>query len=340
MGATVGGGGPAHELFGYGRKVGELIVDADVLARTRFGTSQLAETLAGLSLLRSTSVQPWHLGWQRTHRPALQERLAGDPVGAALLRCAFGRTWTADFLTVPPAAPDLGLDEELTYLESLDDARIRADLEFVSGPLPPELGSAGLARVAADLLRWTWDTTIRPDWPRRRRVLHADVLGRTARLSTEGWSGVLDGLAPGVRWLENGRLQVNPHPHPPRDIRGRDLLLIAAHSRGTSVSWLLPERYALVYPVTGVFATAPAPLPEPLVRLLGRTRARILARLGTPAAVSSLAAELELPVGSVGGHLRVLLDAGLLERRRSGREVLYRWSDAGSALVGTAGGSG
>ena len=38
----------------------------------------------------------------------------------------------------------------------------------------------------------------------------------------------------------------------------------------------------------------PAPLPEPLVRLLGRTRARILTRLGTPAGTSTLAAELRL----------------------------------------------
>ena len=317
--------------------MGELIVDADVLARTRFGTSQLAETLAGLGILRSTAVQPWHLDWQRAHLPAFRARLAGDPVAAALVRCAFGRTWTADFLTVPPEAPDLGLDEELAYLESLDDAHIRADLEFVSGPLPPELGSPGLAGAAAELLRWTWDTTIAPDWPRRRRVLHADVLARTARLSSEGWSGVLDGLAPGVRWLENGRLQVNPPPYPPRDIRGRDLLLIAAHSRGSSVSWHLPDRYALVYPVMGVFASAPRPLPEALVRLLGRTRARILTRLGAPAGTSTLAAELELPIGSVGGHLRVLLDAGLLERRRAGREVLYRWSDAGQAMVNASG---
>ncbi len=313
--------------------MGELIVDADVLARTRFGTSQLAETLAGLAILRSTSVQPWHLDWRRTHLPAFRERLAGDPVAAAIVRCAFGRTWTADFLTVPPRAPDLGLDEELEYLESLDDARIRADLEFVAGPLPPELTATGLAGVAADLLRWTWETTIRPEWTRRRRVLHADVLARTARLSSEGWSGVIDGLAPGVRWLENGRLQVNAHPYPPRDIRGRDLMLIAAHSRGSSLSWHLPDRFALVYPVMGVFAGGPSPLPEPLVRLLGRTRSRILTRLGAPAGTSTLAAELDLPVGSVGGHLRVLLDAGLLERRRSGREVLYRWSDAGQALV-------
>ena len=312
-------------------------MDADVLARTRFGTSQLAETLAGLAVLRSTSVLPWHLEWQRAHLPAFCERLAGDPVAAALVRTAFGRTWTADFLTVPPRAPDLGLDEELEYLESLDDARIRADLEFVSGPLPPELGTAGLAAAAADLLRWTWDTTIAPDWPRRRRVLHADVLARTARLATEGWSRVLDDLAPGVRWLENGRLQVNAHPYPPRDIRGRDLMLIAAHSRGSSLSWHLPDRYALVYPVRGVFGGGPAPLPEPLVRLLGGTRARILTRLGTPVGTSTLAAELRLPLGSVGGHLRVLLDAGLLERRRSGREVLYRWSDAGQALVASSG---
>ena len=317
--------------------MGEVIVDADVLARTRFGTSQLAETLAGLGILRSTSVQPWHLEWQRAHLPAFRQRLADDPVAAALVRTAFGRTWTADFLTVPPRAPDLGLDEELAYLESLDDARIRSDLEFVSGPLPPELDAPGLAGVAADLLRWAWEATIRPDWARRRRVLHADVLARTARLSTEGWSGVLDDLAPGVRWLENGRLQVNAHPYPPRDIRGRDLMLIAAHARGSSLSWHLPDRYALVYPVRGVFAGGPAPLPEPLVRLLGRTRARILTRLGSPAGTSTLAAELRLPLGSVGGHLRVLLDAGLLERRRSGREVLYRWSDAGQALTSASG---
>ncbi len=43
-----------------------------------------------------------------------------------------------------------------------------------------------------------------------------------------------------------------------------------------------------------------------------------------------------LPLGSVGGHLRVLLDAGLLERRRSGCEVRYWRSDAGQALLDAA----
>ena len=40
-----------------------------------------------------------------------------------------------------------------------------------------------------------------------------------------------------------------------------------------------------------------------------------------------------LPLGSVGGHLRVLLDAGLVQRRRSGREVLYWRTALGDALA-------
>ncbi|SOE01263.1 ArsR/SmtB family transcription factor [Blastococcus haudaquaticus] len=313
--------------------MGEFIVDADVMARTRFGISQLTESLAGLVILRSPDVRPWHRDWRDAHVDAFRARVAADPVAEALVAHAFGASWTADFLTVPPTAPDQALEEELAYLESLDDDRIRADLEFVAGALPPVLTATGLASTAAELLRWVWQHTLSDDWDRRSRVLRADVVSRTARLSSEGWSGALDGIAPGVRWLSNGRLQVNAHPYPPRDIRGRDLLLIAAHSRGSWVSWRLPDTFAVVYPVTGMFAAAPLPLPEPLVRLLGRNRARLLARLGTPSSTSALAAGTGLPIGSVGGHLRVLLDAGLLERRRSGREVLYWRSSAGESLV-------
>ncbi|WP_222871798.1 ArsR/SmtB family transcription factor [Nonomuraea sp. PA05] len=38
-------------------------------------------------------------------------------------------------------------------------------------------------------------------------------------------------------------------------------------------------------------------------------------------------------LGSVGRHLRVLLDAGLVERRRAGRSVLYVRTAAGEVLV-------
>ncbi|MGC1282090.1 MAG: hypothetical protein WA895_04060 [Streptosporangiaceae bacterium] len=38
-------------------------------------------------------------------------------------------------------------------------------------------------------------------------------------------------------------------------------------------------------------------------------------------------------LGSVGRHLKVLWDAGLLHRRRAGRSVLYYRSEAGDLLV-------
>lgn len=36
-------------------------------------------------------------------------------------------------------------------------------------------------------------------------------------------------------------------------------------------------------------------------------------------------------------HLRVLLDAGFLQRRRSGREVFYWWTEAAALLCTSAG---
>jgi hypothetical protein len=97
------------------------VVDADVMARARFGTSRLVETVAALNILRRDDPLPWHRTWRDAHLPAFRSRLATDPVAAAVIRHAYGRGWIADFLTVPPSAPDLSLDAELAHLESLSD---------------------------------------------------------------------------------------------------------------------------------------------------------------------------------------------------------------------------
>ena len=46
-----------------------------------------------------------------------------------------------------------------------------------------------------------------------------------------------------------------------------------------------------------------------------------------------LAALTGLPLGAVGNHLRVLLEAGAVLRRRAGREVLYWRTSLGDALT-------
>lgn len=318
--------------------MGVLIVDADVLARARFGTSQLAETVGGLAMLNRARPRSWHRPWREQHRAAYQQRLRADPVAAAIVAHSFSATWTADFLTIPPERPGLELDEELAELESLSDEQIRADLEQVRTPLAPELNATGLAATAADLLRWMWTHTIAPTWDRRQRVLVADVVSRTSRLSRDGWSGVLDDMRPGMRWLGRGELQVNSAPHPPRDIRGRDLTFLAAHCDHGWVTWRLrePARYGVVYPVRGLFADDVRAAPDALARLIGPARATVLVHAADPVSTSSLVALTGMPLGTVGSHLRVLLDAGLLQRRRSGREVLYWWTEAARRLVAGA----
>jgi DNA-binding transcriptional ArsR family regulator len=60
-----------------------------------------------------------------------------------------------------------------------------------------------------------------------------------------------------------------------------------------------------------------------------------VASLRRPARLEQLAAFSGLPLGAVGNHLKVLLDAGLVLRRRAGREVLYWRTALGDSLVAT-----
>lgn len=76
-----------------------------------------------------------------------------------------------------------------------------------------------------------------------------------------------------------------------------------------------------------------AVVPESLGRLLGPARAGVLVRLDTPKSTTQLVALTGQALGSVGRHLRILLDAGLAGRRRSGRSVLYFRTEAGDVLV-------
>ncbi len=184
------------------------------------------------------------------------------------------------------------------------------------------------------LLEWVWTATICADWPRRRRTLEADIVSRTARLASRGWAGVVGDLGPGTEWLGGAQLRINRYDLPPRELAGAtDLFLVPAHTRGIWPAWTAPRRYALIYPVTGMLATVDDVDAGGLARLIGVNRARLLQALDVPRSTTQLAALLDLPVGSVGNHLRVLLRVGVVLRRRSGREVLYWRTGLGDELT-------
>jgi DNA-binding transcriptional ArsR family regulator len=160
------------------------------------------------------------------------------------------------------------------------------------------------------------------------------VIARTTQLSQGGWAAALAGMRPGMRWLGEGRLQINAYDYPPRDISGALLLFVPVTTQNGWVSWDLPGRYAVIYPSSGALAEAGRrPVPQTLEALLGPARARVLVLLDSPKSTTQLVALTGQGLGSVGRHLRIMTDAGLLGRRRSARSVLYYRTAAGDTLI-------
>src|SRR5581483_10451445 len=91
----------------------------------------------------------------------------------------------------------------------------------------------------------------------------------------------------------------------------------------------------VVYPARGVadLWRAPTAPPDALARLLGRTRALVLAALDEPLSTTALAALLELSPAGVSRHLLALRDAGLAEVELHGHEVRYARTSLGRALL-------
>ncbi|GIJ30906.1 helix-turn-helix domain-containing protein [Micromonospora sediminimaris] len=308
-------------------------VPVDLLAGSRFVISPMTDTVAALKALHSPR-HPWQHSWQRPHLGAYQRMLARRPVLPALLAAAFAPRWIADFLTLPPATATPTFAEELAVVAARSDERIRADLRATRpGPLAEVLCQDGLTEQVVHLLDWVWTHTVRPEWPERERRLRADVVARTSRLSAHGWAGLFADLNPGMRWLGDGWLQVNDHPAAPLPLdRAAQLVFVPAHCAKGWVVWD-HDRFGMVYPASGILAEVSPPTPNGLDRLIGPNRAAILSQLGTPLSTSHLAALTGLSLGAVGDHLRVLLDAGMVTKRRSGREVLYWHTPRGAVLA-------
>ncbi len=312
-------------------------VNADTLAESRFVISPLAESTASLIVLqRGTAAHPGERAWLDAHRLSYRERLAGDPVTALLVRAALGRRWIADCFTFAPAGDgEPVLSEELARIRERSPEAARNDLTMsLGGPLPARLHRSDLPERAADLLEWVWTQTVLPYWPQRRQIMEADVVARTRQLSQGGWAAALGDMRPGMRWLGEGRLQINAYNYPPRKIAGAQLLFVPVTPGQGWVSWDVPHRYAVMYPCSGVLAQpGPAQVPEALGALLGPARAGVLVLLETPKSTTQLVAMTGQGLGSVGRHLKVLLDARLVQRRRAGRSVLYYRTAAGEALL-------
>jgi DNA-binding transcriptional ArsR family regulator len=203
------------------------------------------------------------------------------------------------------------------------------------------LEAGDVVGVLADALDRAWRELLADDWPQLRAVCERDIVHRVGVIGARGWKRAIEDLDRGLAW--RGRHLIVPvrGAHVDVDLAGEGLLLVPStllRSPSLAAFHEAPWPKTLIYPARGTSALWHGPAAGPdvlagLSALLGRSRARLLVELGTPASTSQLARSLGMAPGAVGDHLAVLRSSGLLSRARSGRSVLYRRTALGDAVI-------
>ncbi|QXJ19896.1 winged helix-turn-helix transcriptional regulator [Actinomadura graeca] len=319
-------------------------VSAEDLLHSRFALSPLFELDGLLRALTGLSDRALPGAWAARLAPELRALRAGTELDAVLALQSH-RGGTA-FVAPPPRGLAQTIEDDLAAVRATPPEVARDGIERALAVRPAGARARAVLErpdavaVLAATLETAWRTLLAPDWPRLRAICERDVLHRAGRLSHGGWEAALRDLHPRVRWRGGGIELLGMGVTETIPLGGQGLLLIpsvfvwpgiAAHNEH-------PWPYALIYPARGISAlweASPSAGPGALTPLIGRTRTRILLALAEPAGTTQLARALGVAPGTVGDHLAVLRRAGLLERSRAGRAVLYRRTPLGDALART-----
>jgi DNA-binding transcriptional ArsR family regulator len=286
---------------------------------------------------------PWLAEWHGRHHADFVSAVAADPFAAGLTRLLSSTKWLPAFVTVAPlGSMRTTLADELPAVAAADDEMVLTELtrsvehSWVTHDLGWLTGRDWAARVA-ELLSWGWRTYIEPEWPQRRAMLERDITYRAGLLAAHGWPRALKRMGRRIAWVGADAIRFNTQEGPDRVVGAEGMLFVPV-SR-SSGSWLCvapPDRHALVYPIRGYAAEQAQLRDDALDRLVGTNRAAILRSLDQPATSSELATNLDLSLGTVGGHIAVLREANLIVGTRIGRRVIYRRTKTGDDLVGNA----
>ncbi|MEU9042510.1 MULTISPECIES: helix-turn-helix domain-containing protein [unclassified Kitasatospora] len=323
----------------------ELHFSAQDLALTRFAVSPMQEVVTSLRALAHSPVPALHRRWAGEVR----ERLAA--AGPALERLAALVPPTGhlpDFLNPAPVGFSPTLAEELAAITATGAEQVRADLDILAaeadGRLPAVLAplhrdpAGQLPRLAADLAAY-WELALAPYWARIRALLAADVFHRSRQAAEHGTARMLGELHDTVRWDGSALLLERRHCAVTRLTAGSGLLLLPSAFAWPRVLTrvLPPDPPQLVYPARGTATLwerhpGPAARTDALAGVLGRSRARLLAELDSPASTSELARRTELSAAGVSQHLTALRTAGLTSAHRAGHAVLHARTAVGDSL--------
>ena len=314
------------------------VFSVEDLARTRFAISPMWEAIRSLVALQDPSSAALHLPWLRT----LSGRLGGlalEPVVALIP----SRGYMPDFLTPPPDGPLGRIADDLDALRRTPVRQIRHDIELFGAQHPrSRISDAWLehprreVRRLAHAIEGFWNRAIEPAWPRIQAFLDADIAHRARRLAQGGPAALFADLHPGVAWGAD-HLDVVSDRDATVELDGRGLVLLPSAfqwARPATIE-LAPWQPTLIYPARGIATVwdEGSDAGDGLVRLLGATRAAILAALAAPRSTADVARLLSISPAGASYHLTTLRDAGLATARREGRTVLYVRTTIGDALA-------
>ena len=324
-----------------------ITLTSEDLTRVRFEASPLWEMVTSLRALQAGT--PLHRPWitEARRRIAASE----DPLAREHLRILTTlvqpQGFIADSLTPTPdraetfsealgAVADVPAELWLRDLDCLEDRKPTGYMRGTLDELRADIDAAVPRIVAA--LRWYWGTAVEPYWPKLRSVLLADIDSRLDDLAHHGIQEVFKTLHPSVRPTPTGLeitrgCEATDLPTP-----GSGLILVpnAFVWPSTLVLNIAPFVPTITYAPRGVgrrWETTRETRESPVSRLLGRTRAQILAQLDVPMTTTQIACALDLAAGTVNSHLKVLAESGLAEALRAGREVFYQRGRVGEELL-------
>jgi hypothetical protein len=314
------------------------------LSTVRFAWSPAWETLLAVRMFIDPRGRPYHQSWHAA--------MAGEAARlhlAPLFTVNPLRGSVPDFLAPPPHQPAPRFRDQLEEIRATPPGQVTEDLRRcrqtltgkAQGALDKMLTDPAAARdLLAGQLQAAWERLVAPFWPRIQAVLDADVAYRSRQLTGHGLRPMLEGIDARITWGD-GTVVVNDGMDLMVDLRGRGLVLMPSAYIWPVVAAVVDEPWqpTIVYPARGIAELwqQAAPPPDALVRLLGRTRALLLARLDRPASTGTLAALHGLSPSGTSKHLIAMRDAGLITGTRHGHEIRYARTRLGTELGRAAG---
>jgi DNA-binding transcriptional ArsR family regulator len=314
--------------------------DAASLARVRVAASPVFEVVSWLEVVASGARHPIF----GEPSPRAREALRDDDVAAtaAILSAAAACHYWPDFLTPKPdqAPAPAPLEAQLAAISEtpVDVVLPQVPDRWWSAPVVAkrELDVTAVPSVVAAGLAKFWRAALAEDWPQVEQGLDEQVRRCGLLLATGGVAALFNSLHPSVRWSGDALYLAKPHNV---TVRLHDDELVVIPSLLT-----LPRLTVQLDDHRAACVAFPARAPRLRRRraldktsLLGRGRTAVLSALRTPSTNRELAQLLRVSESTVSHHLHALARAGLAERQRRGRGVLYSLTPLGHELASSIG---